>query len=105
MPRFDEPSRHKAAPTPNCAGSNLSRMKPSQIFLFGLMSCGFCWPGARAATIEGRVGLPKARSAPVMNKRYEIVSKAGVIATNPPVAVVYLDGEFPPLAEGARARS
>lgn len=51
---------------------------------------------ARAdATIEGRVELPKAISAPVMVKRYEIVSKAGVLAPNPPVAVVYLEGKFP----------
>jgi plastocyanin len=44
--------------------------------------------------IEGRVELPKARTAPVMNKRYEIVSKGGVLSTNPPVAVIYLDGKF-----------
>ena len=50
---------------------------------------------ARADTvIEGRVELPKARAAPVMNKRYEIVSKGGVISTNPPLAVVYLEGKF-----------
>jgi plastocyanin len=30
----------------------------------------------------------------VVNQRYEIVSKAGVIATNPPLAVVYLEGNF-----------
>lgn len=47
------------------------------------------------ATIEGRVTLPAARTAPVMNKRYEIVTKGGVIATNPPLAVVYLEGAFP----------
>ncbi len=47
------------------------------------------------AMIEGRVALPKARSTPVMNQRYEIVSKGGVVATNPPLAVVYLEGEFP----------
>ncbi len=39
--------------------------------------------------------LPKARSAPVMNRRYELVTKGGVIATNPPLAVVYLEGHFP----------
>lgn len=59
------------------------------------------------ATIEGRVALPKSRSTPVMSKRYEIVSKGGVIATSPPVAVVYLEGSFPapatqPLAEMAQ---
>ena len=48
------------------------------------------------AAIEGRVTLPKAHAAPVMNKRYEIVSKGGVLSTNPPLAVVYLEGEFPP---------
>ena len=45
-------------------------------------------------TIEGRVELPKSRSTPVMNKRYEIVSKGGVLSTNPPLAVVYLEGVF-----------
>lgn len=43
-------------------------------------------------TIEGRVELPKTRLAPVMTKRYEIVTKGGVVATNPPRAIVYLDG-------------
>lgn len=47
------------------------------------------------AVIEGRVELPRTRTAPVVNKRYEIVSKGGVLATNPPLAVVYLDGSFP----------
>jgi plastocyanin len=47
------------------------------------------------ATIEGRVTLPKATTAPVVNQRYEIVSKGGVVATNPPLAVVYLAGDFP----------
>jgi hypothetical protein len=48
------------------------------------------------AAIEGRVTLPKPRFAPVMNKRYEIVAKAGVLATNPPLAIVHLEGNFPP---------
>ncbi len=47
------------------------------------------------ASIEGRVELPKTHSAPVMNKRYEVVTKNGVIATSPPLAVVYLEGSFP----------
>jgi hypothetical protein len=56
------------------------------------------------AVIEGRVPLPPTRSAPVVNKRYEIVTRSGVIATNPPLAVVYLEGSFgdlppPPLAQ------
>lgn len=47
------------------------------------------------SVIEGKVELPKTKSAPVMTKRYEIVSKGGVVATNPPLAVVYLEGAFP----------
>jgi len=49
-----------------------------------------------AATIEGRVTLPKTSGTTVVNRRYEIVSSGGVVSTNPPVAVVYLDGDFPP---------
>jgi plastocyanin len=47
------------------------------------------------ATIEGRVELPKSHSAPVQAKRYEIVTRGGVLSTEPPLAVVYLDGVFP----------
>jgi plastocyanin len=55
----------------------------------GSMSAAFS-----QASVEGRVDLPKARTAPVMAKRYEIVTSGGVLATNPPVAVVYLEGSF-----------
>lgn len=51
---------------------------------------------AGAATIEGRVALPEPRPAPVVNQRYQIVSTGGVVAPHPPVAVVYLEGDFPP---------
>ena len=47
------------------------------------------------AAVEGRVELPKSRSAPIQAKRYEIVTKAGVLSTQPPLAVVYLDANFP----------
>src|ERR1044071_538559 len=47
------------------------------------------------AAVEGKVELPKWQSAPVQAKRYEIVTKAGVLSTQPPLAVVYLDGNFP----------
>src|SRR4051812_22696380 len=46
------------------------------------------------AVVEGRVALPKAHAAPVVTKRYEIVSKGGIVATDPPTAVVYLEGNF-----------
>ncbi len=59
------------------------------------------------AAVEGRVTLPATRAAPVVNKRYEIVTKGGVLSTNPPLAVVYLEGTFspppvPPLAQVAQ---
>lgn len=53
---------------------------------------------ASAAEINGQVALPRDRSAPVLTQRYEIVSKAGTLSTNPPLAVVYLAGDFPPPA-------
>jgi plastocyanin len=48
-----------------------------------------------SAVVEGRVELPKSHSAPVQAKRYEIVTKGGVLSTQPPLAVVYLEGLFP----------
>ena len=47
------------------------------------------------AVVEGRVELPKSHAAPVQVKRYQIVTKGGVLSTQPPLAVVYLDGAFP----------
>jgi len=46
------------------------------------------------AIIEGRVELPNTRLTPVMTKRYEVVSKGDVLRINPPLAVVYLEGNF-----------
>ena len=64
------------------------------VFVLGILLAS----GARHvwgdATIEGRVELPKTKSAPVMAKRYEIVTSGGVLGTNPPLAVVYLEGSF-----------
>src|SRR5881398_124074 len=48
-----------------------------------------------SAVIEGRVELPKSHTAPVQAKRYQIVTKGGVLSTQPPLAVVYLEGSFP----------
>ncbi len=63
----------------------------SLLLLLGALPCLL----SAEAVIEGRVALPKGRTAPVVNQRYEIVSKGGVVATNPPLAVVYLEGSFP----------
>jgi plastocyanin len=46
------------------------------------------------AIVEGRVNLAKSNSAPVMAKRYQIVTNGGVLSTEPPLAVVYLEGSF-----------
>src|ERR1700746_1972626 len=66
--------------------------------------CGLLWCSAillllpvalpASVTVEGRVELPKSHSAPVQAKRYQIVTKGGVLSTQPPLAVVYLDGSF-----------
>src|SRR5438105_12165114 len=50
------------------------------------------------AVVEGHVELPKTHAAPVMAKRYEIVTHSGVLSTQPPLAVVYLEGFFPKAA-------
>lgn len=70
-------------------------------FATPLLCAGLLLAGAAApaATIEGRVALPDAPATTVVNKRYEIVSTGGVVATNPPLAVVYLEGNFAPPAE------
>ena len=47
------------------------------------------------AVVEGRVQLPESHVAPVMTKRYEIVTTGNVLKTQPPLAVVYLEGHFP----------
>jgi len=58
-------------------------------------SClGLLGISVEAATIEGRISLPKVRVAPVINQRYEIIATGGVLGTNPPLAVVYLEGKF-----------
>ena len=69
-------------------------MKPSllHIVLCALAALGGIAPAE--ATIEGRVELPKAHTAPVVTRRYEIVTKGGVVLTDPPIAVVYLEGAF-----------
>lgn len=59
-----------------------------------LLIATISFPGAclAQATVEGHVELPKTRSAPVVAKRYEVVTHGGVVSTNPPLAIVYLDG-------------
>jgi hypothetical protein len=70
----------------------MSRRIPAATFLTCLLLHCTALP---AATLEGRVALPPTRTTPVVNQRYDIVTKSGVLSTNPPVAVVYLEGNFP----------
>jgi plastocyanin len=51
-------------------------------------------PAHAQATVTGKVELPKALHAPVLNKRYGIVSYNGVLSPYPPLAVIYLEGAF-----------
>lgn len=61
--------------------------------------------GAQAqAFLEGKVALPKSHHAPVKAERYDIVSKAGILSTDPPRAVVYLEGDFPRADEPGTSR-
>ncbi len=44
------------------------------------------------AAIEGRVQLPPPTSGGVVNQRYSIVTKGGIMQPDPPLAIVYLEG-------------
>ena len=64
--------------------------------LFCVVAIGLITESSRGqAVIEGRVELLKTSAAPVVIKRYEIVTVNGIVATKPPLAVVYLEGSFP----------
>jgi plastocyanin len=68
-------------------------MRPvSLVLVFVAASASFAFA---EASVEGRVELPKNKSAPVVAKRYEVVTYGGVLSTSPPLAVVYLEGSFP----------
>ena len=71
----------------------MMKHRPARIISLAFVTLPLACLGQGA--IEGTVQLPKTHFAPVENERYEIVSKAGVLATDPPRAVVYLDGSFP----------
>jgi plastocyanin len=71
------------------------RLIPALMLLFATTASSFA-----QATIEGRVELAKRKSAPVAAQRYEIVSNHGILATNPPLAVVYLETPSAPPASG-----
>ena len=61
-------------------------------------------PSASAACIEGHVALPRASPSPPQASPYELLVEPDLVHTNPPLAVVYLDGDFPPAASAPVAR-
>jgi plastocyanin len=73
----------------------ISTLTPATPALLGWFLLAMPSLGLAQASIEGRVALPKTVALPVINKRYSIVSKEGILSTNPPLAVVYLEGSFP----------
>lgn len=65
------------------------------VLWFNLILAVPCFSAFADAVVEGRVELPKSHSAPVVTQRYEIVTHHGALGTQPPLAVVYLEGSFP----------
>ncbi len=81
-------------------GCPFRAMKSYAAVLLILALAGLAPESRAEAVVEGRVTLPQTHAAPVMNKRYEIVTTGGILSTNPPLAVVYLEGDFPPPPAG-----
>jgi plastocyanin len=77
-----------------CRGRGVSSPVLGRECLAAFVLAVFFAASLSAASIEGRVALPKTRATPVVNQRYAIVASAGVLSTNPPLAVVYLEGDF-----------
>jgi plastocyanin len=73
-------------------------MKSPRVVFFLLLAAGSVGGLFAQAAIEGRVALSAKPAAPVASRRYEIISTGGILSPNPPVAVVYLEGDFPPAA-------
>jgi plastocyanin len=78
----------------------VNRMPWRILIWFGSAALAALAP-AGAQTVEGKVAITRQRSAPVVNQRYEVVAKGGVLRTDPPLAVVYLEGRFAPGPEPA----
>lgn len=66
------------------------------VALVSLMGPQSPLPGAETgtATIEGSIPLPGSPPPAVMAKRYEIISRGGVLSTIPPVAIIWIEGEL-----------
>ncbi len=62
--------------------------------LIAIFVSGFTLLAHADTVVEGHVKLPPVRTAPVRIQRYDVVTTGGVVALNPPLAVVYLEGQF-----------
>ncbi len=51
--------------------------------------------GKATTVIEGEIPLPGSPPPAVMARRYEIISRGGVLSTIPPIGVVWLEGTLP----------
>jgi len=60
------------------------------VAVLSLAGRGFAAGGA----VEGRVTLPQTVCAPMVTEHYGIITSNGVMATNPALAVVYVEGKF-----------
>lgn len=69
-----------------------------------LFLCLLTATAAAQAVVEGRVALPEAKTGPVVAKRYEVVTKAGLSEMSPSQAVVWLEGNFAAPAAASRAQ-
>lgn len=78
------------------------RCPPAVAVLGSVLSLLCAAPGHGPAGIEGRVSLPKAE-APAASPRHYPGQAGEVVPPDPPTAVVYLEGHFPPGAAPAGA--
>lgn len=74
----------------------MGRIAFSFIFSLGLVATiGTVYP---QATLDGRVQLPKASSEHGLNQRYQPSAELAIGPIDPPMAIVYLEGNFPAAA-------
>jgi plastocyanin len=73
-----------------------------KIAMFALLTAcglgGFARAARAEATVEGTVQLPKAAPAPAVRTRYAGKVPENIAPPDPPAAVVYLEGQFPPVS-------
>jgi plastocyanin len=73
-------------------------------FSLFILAIGFAAGSLRAqVVIEGTVALPKPSSDRSLNQRYSANADVAIAPTNPPSAVVYLEGDFRAQASAAKS--